>query len=144
LYINEFNEGVNPEGIFYAIIPVLPVTHWHGKQLMNKKVASKAVSGDKRIRRTQARAENTRSKLLEAATAAFSERGYDGVSVRDIENKAGVKRGLLGYHFGDKKLIWIAVVDNTFGLMKTAVNKRMELLQDLGGRDRGNGDARPG
>jgi TetR/AcrR family transcriptional regulator len=103
---------------------------------MSKPVASKAVPGDKRIRRTQERAEITRSKLLEAATVAFSERGYDGVSVRDIENKAGVKRGLLGYHFGDKKTIWIAIVDNTFGLMKTAVNKRMELLQDLGGRDR--------
>lgn len=101
-----------------------------------KKVANKAVSKDKRVRRTQERAEITRGKLIEAATAAFAERGYDGVSVRDIENEAGVKRGLLAYHFGDKKSIWIAVVDNTFGLMKTAVNKRMELLQDLDGRDR--------
>ena len=103
---------------------------------MNKQVTRKAVPAEKRIRRTQERAEITRSKLIDAATVAFSERGYDGVSVRDIENQAGVKRGLLGYHFGDKKTIWIEVVDHTFGLMKIAVNKRLELMQDLVGRER--------
>ncbi|MDE0929269.1 MAG: helix-turn-helix domain containing protein, partial [Halioglobus sp.] len=56
----------------------------------------------KRTRRVQERAEITRAKLIKAGTVMFSERGFDGVSVRDLENAAGVKRNLLAYHFDDK------------------------------------------
>ncbi|MGK0500698.1 MAG: AcrR family transcriptional regulator [Oceanicoccus sp.] len=90
----------------------------------------------KRTRRTQERTEITRAKLLEAGTTIFSEKGFDGVSVRDIENTAEVQRGLLAYHFNDKENMWKAVVDATFGNMKTEFDQRFEILHDLSKSER--------
>ncbi len=56
----------------------------------------------KKSKRTQERTEVTRQKLLDAATHLFAYRGYDGVTVRDIEKSADVHRGLVAYHFTDK------------------------------------------
>ncbi len=61
-----------------------------------------------RTRRLQKHAEVTSGKLIEAARRIFSEIGFDAIYVRDIENNAGVKRGLLAYHFTDKKLFYEA------------------------------------
>jgi AcrR family transcriptional regulator len=85
----------------------------------------------KRTRRTQERTEITRAKLIEAGTVIFSEKGFDGVSVRDLEKTADVQRGLLAYHFNDKETMWKAVVDATFGNMKTEFDERLEILHDL-------------
>ena len=56
-------------------------------------------------RRTQERTEATRNKLLEAAAVLFTEHGFEGVTIRDLENAADVQRGLLSYHFGDKETL---------------------------------------
>jgi len=86
-------------------------------------------------RRPQERAEQTRESLLNAALTLFSERGYDGVTMRDIEVSAGVQRGLLGYHFDDKETLWKRVIDHLFGLLKSHVETRMELLAELPPRE---------
>jgi AcrR family transcriptional regulator len=90
-----------------------------------------AAAAKKGSRRVQERAEVTRAKLLLAATRLFSERGFDGVSIRDIENNADVKRGILAYHFNDKETIWKNTVDETFGNMRWEFAKRLEILKDL-------------
>jgi len=90
----------------------------------------------KRKRRTQERTEVTRAKILAAAVLLFSERGFDGVSIRDIENEADVQRGLAAYHFGDKETLWKATVDHTFGLMSGEFSVRQEILKELSERDR--------
>lgn len=56
----------------------------------------------------QERAQITRERLLEAAIARFAGVGYDAASTRQIEAEAGVKRGLIGYHFGTKEALWKA------------------------------------
>jgi AcrR family transcriptional regulator len=43
--------------------------------------------------------------LIAAALKAFTPAGYDGVSVREIERKAGVNRGLVSYHFGTREVL---------------------------------------
>ena len=53
-----------------------------------------AKTSAKRTRRTQERAETTRANLIDAGKLLFSERGFDAVSVRDLENAAGVKRNI--------------------------------------------------
>ncbi len=45
----------------------------------------------------------SREKLIRAAEGLFAERGFDGVSVRDITNAAGVNSALVGYYFGSKE-----------------------------------------
>ena len=49
---------------------------------------------------------DTRSKLLEAAVKVFSKYGYDGASLRQISELAGVKHGLIKYHHKNKKTLW--------------------------------------
>ena len=89
----------------------------------------------KRTRRVQERAEITRAKLIKAGTVMFSERGFDGVSVRDLENAAGVKRNLLAYHFDDKDTLWKKVTNDIYGLMKTEFDQRLLISQEMSGRE---------
>ena len=56
----------------------------------------------------QERAQVTRERLLEAAIRCFAATGYDAASTRQIEAAAGVKRGLIAYHFGTKEALWKA------------------------------------
>ncbi|WP_244256171.1 helix-turn-helix domain-containing protein [Rathayibacter sp. VKM Ac-2760] len=43
-----------------------------------------------------------RGRIIEAADAPFSERGFDSVSVTDIAERAEVGRTTFFRHFGDK------------------------------------------
>lgn len=52
----------------------------------------------------------TRSKLIVAARKAFGEKGYAEASMDDLTARAGLTRGALYHHFGDKKGLLEAVV----------------------------------
>ncbi len=56
----------------------------------------------------------TRMKILQAALDLFSEKGFEGASVRDIAARAGVIHGLIKYHFNNKDELWKAAVDFLF------------------------------
>ncbi|AJQ47719.1 MULTISPECIES: TetR/AcrR family transcriptional regulator [Pseudomonas] len=62
------------------------------------------------VRRTRAAMEETRATLLETARKVFSERGYADTSMDDLTAQAGLTRGALYHHFGDKKGLLAAVV----------------------------------
>ncbi len=53
---------------------------------------------------------DTDLKLIAAAEKLFAERGFDGVSVRDITGAAGVNLGSLTYHFGTKEKLFAAII----------------------------------
>ena len=84
-----------------------------------------------RVRRSQDRAEATRSKLISAGRVLFSEKGFDAVSLRDIENESGVKRGLLAYHFEDKENFWKIVTDHIFLEMRDEFEQRLAIIHEL-------------
>ena len=52
----------------------------------------------------------TRAKLIAAARKAFGEQGYAEASMDDFTAAAGLTRGALYHHFGDKKGLLEAVV----------------------------------
>ncbi|MEW9106654.1 TetR/AcrR family transcriptional regulator, partial [Paenibacillus sp.] len=55
--------------------------------------------------------EETRRKLLEAAREAFGTIGYANTSMDELTASVGLTRGALYHHFGDKKVLLAAVVE---------------------------------
>ena len=52
----------------------------------------------------------TRARLIAAARRAFGEKGYAEASMDDLTAQAGLTRGALYHHFGDKKGLLEAVI----------------------------------
>jgi TetR/AcrR family transcriptional regulator len=65
-------------------------------------------------RATSAADRSNRSRLLHAATDSFAQLGYEGASLRQIADDAGVSFQLITYYFGSKEELWIATVDYLF------------------------------
>lgn len=59
----------------------------------------------------QARAEETRSRILDAARLCFSRGGYQATSVADICKEAGVTKGALYYHFETKQALFLELLN---------------------------------
>jgi AcrR family transcriptional regulator len=52
--------------------------------------------------------EDTRGRILEAARAAFGERGYEAASIRAVAARAGVDAALVHHYFGTKQQLFMA------------------------------------
>ena len=83
--------------------------------------------------------ESTRDKLLGAATAVFSERGYDGAGVQEIARRAGLTTGAIYANFpGKAALLFEAIgarsADELDDLLRPARQALSagELLAELG------------
>lgn len=59
----------------------------------------------------KANANQTRLRLLEAASAEILEKGYAGASLSNIAARLGYTKGSLGYHFPTKETLLDALVD---------------------------------
>jgi len=71
-------------------------------------------------RRSQRRSQEDRSRTTKAALVQtgrrfFAERGYAAVSAEEIVAAAGVTRGALYHHFGDKRGLFVAVLEEVEG-----------------------------
>lgn len=71
------------------------------------------------IRPPQKRATRTRNQLIDAAIQSFARAGYDGSSTRQIETNAGVKRGVIAYHFSTKEELWKAAIARMLDLAES-------------------------
>jgi len=74
-------------------------------------------SGNK-TRRGRPRAEDSPAssdEILLAALRAFATRGYDGTSIRELNQQLGVSHNLLNRRFGSKEQLWRATVDRWIG-----------------------------
>ncbi len=57
--------------------------------------------------RTSPESSDTRSRILQAASRIFVQKGFNGASLRNITQAAGVNLAAVNYHFGSKdRLIW--------------------------------------
>lgn len=65
-------------------------------------------------RNDSADAQDSRERILAAALDAFSERGFDGATTREIAQRAGVNLGLIQYYFDGKENLWRASVERAF------------------------------
>ena len=65
-------------------------------------------------RRTKAEADETRTKLLDAAEEVFFEKGVARASLNEIAQRAGATRGAVYWHFKDKAELFFAMREDVF------------------------------
>ncbi len=74
---------------------------------------------------------NTKELILTNALDLFSEKGFDGVSVREIAKKVGVRESALYKHFKSKQEILIKIVEK-MSLQVHDVYKKAQVPEALG------------
>jgi TetR/AcrR family transcriptional regulator len=80
---------------------------------------------------TRPSADSTRDRILGAALDLFSERSFDGATLRDIARRAGVTQPLLHYHYRSKDELWRAAVDLLFAELRDAMAERSHGLRGV-------------
>lgn len=78
------------------------------------------------VRRTRAEMEETRATLLVIARKVFSDRGYADTSMDDLTAQANLTRGALYHHFGDKKGLLAAAVEQ----IDAEMDLRLQAISD--------------
>lgn len=58
----------------------------------------------------QQRGEETRERILQAATTSFAEHGYDATPVKAICREAGVSKGAFYHHFSSKQDVFLELL----------------------------------
>ena len=65
-------------------------------------------------------AETTHNKILDVASKTFSEKGYNGTSMREIAEVLNITKAALYYHFSGKEAIFSACIINSLDKMARA------------------------
>lgn len=81
------------------------------------------------VGRPQKRTIETRQNILAAAEKLFNKNGFDDTSMDQVANKAGVVKGTIFSHFGDKTSLLIAIKINF--LTDLLANQNQSLSQNI-------------
>lgn len=85
---------------------------------------------------------DTRTKILRAAIELFADSGYDGASLRQITDRAGVKNGLVRYHFNNKDQLWRDSVKFLYKELERAVSAPNDDWEKMSPREKAEYDIR--
>jgi AcrR family transcriptional regulator len=72
---------------------------------------------------------NGKERILDAAEELFAQRGFYGVSLRDITQAARVDVALVGYHFGGKRELFTAVFERRAEVLNRERMERLEAVR---------------
>jgi TetR/AcrR family transcriptional regulator, repressor for uid operon len=56
----------------------------------------------------------TRQRIIQTAREVFSQSGYDGTTLQEVANRAGLTRPALNYHFANKRVMYHEVIESTY------------------------------
>ena len=62
-----------------------------------------------------------RQQILDGARACFARHGYEGATVRVLEEEIGLSRGAIFHHFADKEALFLAVAGQDAAAMRQTV-----------------------
>jgi AcrR family transcriptional regulator len=77
---------------------------------------------------TKRNADRTREKILRAAIGEFATHGYSGARVERIRQRARANTRMIYHYFGDKRRLYIAVLEHVIGDLRQA-ELRLEVDQ---------------
>ncbi|ADV67786.1 TetR/AcrR family transcriptional regulator [Deinococcus maricopensis] len=63
--------------------------------------------------------DTTRERILTHAARLFVERGYHGVSMREVAEAVGVTKPALYHHYADKEALFLAILDASLADLET-------------------------
>jgi AcrR family transcriptional regulator len=74
-----------------------------------------------------------REEILAGARACFARHGYEGATVRRLEEETGLSRGAIFHHFRDKESLFLAVAEDDAAAMVATVarNGLVQVMRDL-------------
>jgi AcrR family transcriptional regulator len=76
------------------------------------------------------RATKTRNLILDVAEGLFADRGFHGVSIREVAEAAGVRQSLIHYHFSNKETLYAAVYERRAGPINARRSALLRAAQD--------------
>lgn len=79
------------------------------------------------LKKNSKKPEIRRQELIEIAAALFAERGYEGVSVRDILNVVDGAPGMFYYYFKSKQDIYLAAMEQ---YISTRLERKCKIIED--------------
>lgn len=72
---------------------------------------------------------DVKRKLLQAGHAVYTERGLDGVSLREVAARAGVNQAMVRYYFKDKQGFEMAMLDDGVETLLSGLLRKVILKQ---------------
>jgi AcrR family transcriptional regulator len=74
-----------------------------------------------------------RQEILGGARACFARYGYEGATVRRLEEETGLSRGAIFHHFRDKESLFLAVAEDDAAAMVATVSRNglVQVMRDL-------------
>jgi len=70
---------------------------------------------------SQVQLDARRRQILAGARACFARHGYEGATVRRLEDETGLSRGAIFHHFADKEALFLAVAEQDAAAMRRTV-----------------------
>ncbi len=82
---------------------------------------------------SQRQLDQRRREILAGARACFARHGYEGATVRRLEEETGLSRGAIFHHFRDKDSLFLAVAEDDAAAMVATVaeNGLVQVMRDL-------------
>ncbi len=82
---------------------------------------------------------NRRRQILDGARQAFARHGYEGATVRRLEDEIGLSRGAIFHHFSDKDSLFLAIAEDDAEEIARVVSEHglVHVMRDLRDRDAG-------
>jgi len=77
------------------------------------------------------RGEKTKQRILDAAIELFSQKGYNGVSMRELGRSVGIKESSIYNHYGSKDEILTAILDLFSSKMEGTVLTEEEIEERI-------------
>lgn len=74
-----------------------------------------------------------RRQILDGARVCFARYGYEGATVRRLEESVGLSRGAIFHHFNDKESLFLALAEDDAARMATVVADQglVQVMRDL-------------
>ena len=71
--------------------------------------------------------ENSKDKILKSAAKLFAQKGFDGVSIREICKDADVNICMVSYYFGGKQELYQGIIDDLIDRQTKYANTFLDL-----------------